>query len=297
MQITATMVKELRERTGAGMMDCKKALQEAAGDIETAIEEMRISGVAKAAKKAGRIAAEGSIIIQEDAETGAVVMVEVNSETDFVAKDDGFKNFSAHVAASILDNRPADVDALMAAPVQADSDLTVEDARQQLVAKIGENISVRRFVIAESSQGKMGTYLHMNRIGVVVDIEGGDADLVKDIAMHIAGTHTPPVCITEDEVPGDLLEKEKEIYNAQAMDSGKTPEIIEKMVAGKLKKFTKEVALLSQPFIKDTEQTIGQLLDAAGARVISYYRFQLGEGLEKREDNFVKEVMDQAKGV
>ncbi len=296
MQITAPMVKELRERTGAGMMDCKNALQEAAGDIEAAIEAMRKSGVAKAAKKAGRIAAEGNIVIQENPETGEAVILEVNSETDFAAKDENFKSFANDIATSILANHPEDVDALMALPVANDSEQTVEESRQQLVSKIGENISVRRFVIAKSSQGRLGSYVHMNRIGVIIDLEGGDDVLAKNIAMHIAGTHTPPVGINESDVPQDMLEKEKEIFIAQAAESGKSPEIVEKMVSGKLKKFIKELSLLSQPFIKDTEQTIGKLMDANGAKVISFHRFQLGEGLEKRSDNFAEEVMAQAKG-
>jgi elongation factor Ts len=297
MQITATMVKELRERTGAGMMDCKNALQEAEGDIETAIEEMRKSGVAKAAKKAGRIAAEGNIIIKENTETGDVVILEVNSETDFVAKDDGFKTFGIEVAACILANHPADIDALMILPINSDSGLTVEESRQQLVAKISENISVRRYAVIKNEAGQLGTYLHGNlRIGVLVDIKGGDDVLAKDIAMHVAGINPPPICIAEDEVPEELLEKEKQIFIAQAEVSGKPPEIIEKMILGKVKKFVQEISLLSQPFVKDNDQLIGQLLKTAGATVNQFIRYEVGEGLEKRNDNFAEEVMAQAKG-
>jgi len=295
------MVKELRERTGAGMMDCKKALQEVNGNIETAIEEMRKSGVAKAAKKAGRIAAEGNIIIQENKEenkeTGEVVILEVNSETDFVTKDEGFKAFGSELAACILTNHPVDIDALMVLPINSDSDHTVGESRQQLVAKIGENISVRRFAIIKSEAGQMGTYLHGNlRIGVLVDINGGDDTLAKDIAMHVAGINPPPVCITEDEIPEELLEKEKRIFIAQAEESGKSSDIIEKMVIGKVKKFVQEISLLSQPFVKDSDQSIGQLLKTAGATINQFVRYEVGEGLEKRNDNFVDDVMNQARG-
>ena len=297
MQITATMVKELRDRTGAGMMDCKKALQEADGNIETAIEEMRKSGVAKAAKKAGRIAAEGNIIIRENEDASEFVILEINSETDFVAKDDSFKSFGDEVADCIMTRRPADIEQLMQSTLNNDSGLTVEESRQQLVAKLGENISVRRFTHIKSDTGRIGSYLHGNlRIGVLVELDGGDDVLAKDIAMHIAGINPPPVCISDKDVPEELLAKEKEIFMAQAEESGKPPEIIEKMVLGKVKKFVQEISLLSQPFVKDTEQTIDQLLKAANATVKEFVRFEVGEGLEKRSDNFADEVMAQAKG-
>ncbi len=296
MQITATMVKELRDRTGAGMMDCKKALQEAGGNIETAIEEMRKSGVAKAAKKAGRIAAEGNIIIQENKDSGEVVILEVNSETDFVAKDENFKAFGNGVAACILANHPVDIDALMMLPISNETEQSVEETRQQLVAKIGENISVRRFTIVMNDTNQLGIYLHGTRIGVLVKMENADEELAKDIAMHIAGIDPPPVCVKEDEIPGNLIEKEKQIFMAQAEESGKPPEIIEKMVSGKVKKFMQEITLLSQPFVKDTDQTVDQLLKAAGANVNQFIRYEVGEGLEKRSDNFAEEVMAQAKG-
>ena len=297
MQITATMVKELRDRTGAGMMDCKKALQEANGNIETAIEEMRKSGVAKAAKKAGRIAAEGNIIIRENDDASEFVILEINSETDFVAKDDSFKAFGDDVARCILTQRPADLEQLMQSPLKGDSGQTVEESRQQLVAKLGENISVRRFSFFKPDTGQIGSYLHGNlRIGVLVQVDGGDDVLARDIAMHIAGINPPPVCISENEVPEELLEKEKQIFMAQAEESGKPAEIIEKMVLGKVKKFVQEITLLSQPFVKDTEQTIDQLLKAANATVGEFVRYEVGEGLEKRSDNFADEVMAQAKG-
>lgn len=291
MQVTASMVKELRERTGAGMMDCKKALQEAGGDIDTAIEAMRKSGLAKAAKKAGRIAAEGVIKITAG-ENGEVLILEVNCETDFVAKDENFQAFTDAIAAIILNKKPADVDALAALPYDS-SGQSVEEARGQLVAKIGENISVRRFTLVKPEGGELGTYTHGNRIGVVVDLTSGDAELAKDIAMHIAASR--PICVTEAQVPQETLEKEREIFMAQAQESGKPAEIVEKMVTGRINKFIKEVALVGQPFVKDPDQTVGKLLQSKNASVNSFVRFEVGEGIEKREDNFVDEVMAQAK--
>ncbi len=291
MAITATTVKELRERTGAGMMDCKKALQETDGDIEKAIEDMRKSGMAKAAKKAGRVAAEGLLVIKQNEETSQLVITEINSETDFVAKDDSFKGFCDQVARCILDNQPADIDSLMGCNI---GEQTVEETRQQLVAKIGENTSVRRFSLIDSTQGILGSYLHGVRIGVIVELEGGDEALAKDVAMHIAASN--PVCIAEADVPKDLLEKEKEILIAQAEESGKPQEIIEKMIGGRVKKFLKEITLLGQPFVKDPDQTVGKLLEFAGASVKRFIRYEVGEGIEKRNDNFAEEVMAQAKG-
>ncbi len=291
MAITATTVKELRERTGAGMMDCKKALQETDGDIEKAIEDMRKSGMAKAAKKAGRVAAEGLLVIKQNEETGQLVITEINSETDFVAKDDGFKGFCDQVARCILDNQPADIDSLMGCNI---GEQTVEETRQQLVAKIGENTSVRRFLLIDSTQGILSSYLHGVRIGVIVELEGGDEALAKDVAMHIAASN--PVCIAEADVPKDLLEKEKEILIAQAEESGKPQEIIEKMIGGRVNKFLKGITLLGQPFVKDPDQTVGKLLESAGASVKRFIRYEVGEGIEKRNDNFAEEVMAQAKG-
>jgi len=293
MAITATMVKDLRERTGTGMMDCKKALQEADGDIERAIENMRKSGMAKAARKAGRIAAEGLVVIKQNEKTGQTVIAEINSETDFVTKDDGFKGFCNEVAACVLADQPADIDALMKSKV-GDTGQTVEETRQQLVSKIGENISVRRFSQIDSTQGTLGAYLHGVRIGVLVELEGGDEALAKDIAMHIAASS--PVCIAEEDVPQELLAKEKAILVAQAEESGKPPGIIEKMIGGRINKFLKEITLLGQPFVKDPDQTVAKLLESAGATVKNYIRYEVGEGLEKRNDNFADEVMAQAKG-
>ena len=293
MAITAATVKELRERTGAGMMDCKKALQETDGDVEKAIEDMRKSGMAKAAKKVGRIAAEGLVIIKQNNETGKMVIAEINSETDFVTKDDNFKGFCNEVATCILAEQATDIDTLKGCKM-GDSGQTVEETRQQLVSKIGENINVRRFSMLDSVQGTLGAYLHGVRIGVLVELEGGDEALAKDIAMHIAASN--PVCIAEEDVPQDILAKEKEILVAQAEESGKPAEIIEKMIGGRINKFLKEITLLGQPFVKDPEQTVAKLLESAGATVKSYIRYEVGEGIEKRNDNFAEEVMAQAKG-
>jgi len=291
MQITAAMVKELRERTGAGMMECKKALTEAGGDMEAAIEAMRKSGAAKADKKAGRVAAEGVIITRVSQDGKHVAIVEINSETDFVAKDDNFLEFANQVADLIIEKHPADLEALKALPL---GDGTVEEARQALVAKIGENIQIRRFLIIDVEGGNVGTYLHGSRIGVVVDIAGGDEALARDIAMHIAASK--PMCVSEEDVPEDVLAKEKEILVAQAQDSGKPAEIIEKMVQGRLRKFLGEITLVGQPFVKDPDQTVGKLLEQAGASVKSFARYEVGEGIEKKQENFADEVMAQVKG-
>jgi elongation factor Ts len=288
MQITASLVKELRERTGAGMMDCKKALQEADGDIEVAIEEMRKSGAAKAAKKAGRIAAEGVITIKQEGQD--VTILEINCETDFVAKDENFLTFTNNVIDAVIADNPADVDALMQISL---GDQTVEEANQQLVAKIGEKITIRRFE-KKTATGNIGTYSHGARIGVIVELEGGDETMAKDIAMHIAASK--PVCVSEDQVSQDVLDKEKEIFSAQAAESGKPPEIIEKMVSGRIQKYLKEITLLGQPFVKDPDQTVEKLLKAANASVTSFLRYEVGEGIEKKVDNFAEEVMSQAKG-
>jgi elongation factor Ts len=293
MEISAQQVKELRERTGAGMMDCKKALVEADGDIEAAIEAMRKAGVAKAAKKAGRIAAEGVIVLRANPAGGEAVMVEVNCETDFVAKDANFRKFAEAVAATLLARRPLDVTALSGLPLSS-GDGTVEEARQQLVLKIGENISVRRFVLFKRAGNLLGSYSHGGRIGVLVDVQGGSAALAKDLAMHIAASR--PVCVTEREVPADLLAKERVIVAAQVADSGKPPAIQEKMIAGKLEKFVKEIALVGQPFVKNPELTVGKLLQEAGASVLGFVRFEVGEGIEKKVDDFAAEVMAQARG-
>jgi len=289
MEITAGLVKELRERTGAGMMDCKKALQESGGDIEAAIEAMRKSGVAKAAKKAGRIAAEGVIVHRGDA--GAGVLVEVNSETDFVAKDASFLSFAAAVAETAFARKPREVEALLALPL-ASGKGPVEEARQQLVAKLGENISIRRFVRVDG--GRVGAYVHGGRIGVLVLMTGGDDELARDVAMHIAASR--PVCIAEAGVPPEVLRQEREIFAAKAAETGKPPQIIEKMVQGQVAKFVKEITLHGQPFVKDPDTSVGKLLADRGAAVTRFERMEVGEGIEKKVDNFAAEVMAQAKG-
>jgi len=294
MQITAASVKELRDRTGTGMMECKKALQEASGDIETAIENMRKSGLAKATKKAGRIAAEGVIIMEKSDDAESVAIVEVNCETDFVTKSDDFQQFVTIVAACVLRNDPADLDALMAIPVDAGGSETLEERRQQLVAKIGENIHVRRFSMISSETGKLGIYLHGSRIGVVVELDKGEKSLARDIAMHVAASK--PVCVSERDVPAEILAKEKDIFSAQAAESGKPEEIIEKMVNGRIRKFINEVTLLGQPFIKDPDISVGKLLEQANASVNGFVRFEVGEGIEKKAEDFAAEVMAQAKG-
>ncbi len=291
MAITAALVKELRERTGAGMMECKKFLTETDGDIEAAIETMRKAGMAKADKKAGRVAAEGLATIKVSDDNKSAIILEVNSETDFVTKGDDFKDFVASIADCVLKNKPADIEALLALPLA--NGLSVEDTRKELIAKIGENMSVRRFEIIDNADA-VGSYQHGERIAVMVELEGGDAALGKDIAMHIAASK--PVCIAEADIPADVLAKEREIFSAQAAESGKPENIIEKMVEGRIKKFLKEVTLLSQPFVKDPDQTIEQLLKSKNASVKRFVRFEVGEGIEKKEENFADEVMAQVKG-
>ena len=287
MQITAAMVKELRERTGAGMMECKKALTEAGGDMEAAADQMRITGLAKADKKSGNTAAEGVVNIKLSNDGKRFAIVEVNSQTDFAAKAEDFVGFVNSVTDAVLNDSPADVDSIV---VNGEA---VEEVRKSLVAKIGENIQVRRFATGETT-GSFGDYSHGGRIGVVVELDGGDEALAKDIAMHIAASN--PVCIAEENVPAELLDKEKEILMAEAADSGKPAEIIEKMVQGRIRKYLAEVTLVGQPFVKDPDQTVAQLLKAAGASVKAFHRLEVGEGIEKKEENFADEVMAQVRG-
>ena len=291
MAITASLVKELRERTGAGMMECKKALTETDGDIELAIENMRKSGQAKAAKKAGRTAAEGIINITMSGDEKSAVMVEVNCETDFVAKDENFNSFADAVAARALNSDAADVEALVAMPLHEGEDTTIEEARQALVSKIGENMNVRRFQ-RFSTDGLIASYRHGVRIGVVVELDGGDAELGRDIAMHVAATN--PVCIDESGVPADMLAKERDIVETQARESGKPDNIVEKMVEGRMRKYLAEITLVGQPFVKDPDTTVGKLLASKNASVKSITRFEVGEGIEKKVENFRDEVMAQA---
>ncbi len=286
MSITASMVKELRERTGAGMMECKKALVEADGDMDAAAENLRKSGQAKADKKAGRVAADGRVVIAADG--SRAVIVEVNSETDFVAKDENFIAFAEAVAATALDAGTTDVEAF-ANETLADG-RSVEQARTDLIAKIGENIGVRR-IASVSSDGVLAYYTHGARIGAVVAMDGGDASLARDIAMHVAASN--PMCIDESGVPAETLESERRILTEQAQESGKPADIVEKMVTGRVNKFLKEITLLGQPFVKDPDIAVGKLLGGAGATVTSFVRFEVGEGIEKKEENFADEVMKQ----
>jgi len=292
MEITAALVKELRERTGSGMMECKKALTETGGDIEAAVELMRKAGLAKADKKAGRVAAEGMIAaaISEDGTHAAIV--EVNCETDFVAKGDDFVAFSGEIANVVLAKQPADVAAVT--DLSLASGGTVEETRRNLIAKLGENITVRRCAVLNNSDGKIAAYLHGNRIGVLVAVQGGDEALAKDIAMHVAASK--PVALGPDNVSADLIAKEKEIYRAQAAESGKPADIVEKMVSGRVNKFLKEVTLLGQPFVKNPDISVEQLLKENGAKVSAFVRFEVGEGIEKKSENFAEEVMAQVRG-
>ena len=293
MAITAALVKELRERTGAGMMECKNALVETDGDIETAIENMRKSGQAKAAKKAGRIAAEGVIVISFNGDASQAAMVEVNCETDFVGKDDNFTSFANAVAERVLAGGAEDVPALMELSLHEGEDTTVNQAREALITKLGENMNVRRFAHFHANTGKLVSYRHGVRIGVVLELEGGDEELGKDLAMHIAATN--PVCLSGDQMPQELLEKEREIVTAQAKESGKPDNIVEKMVEGRMSKYLAESTLLGQPFVKDPDSTVEKLLKSRNARVIQFKRFEVGEGIEKKQENFAEEVMAQAK--
>jgi len=286
MSISASMVKELRERTGAGMMECKKALVETGGDLDAAAEHLRKSGQAKADKKASRVAADGRIVVA--AEGNKAVIVEVNSETDFVAKDENFTAFSDAVAALALAAGTTDVEALSAEKLP--DGRTVELARTELISKVGENIGVRRIAIVESDS-VLASYTHGARIGAVVALDGGDEALARDIAMHVAASN--PTCIDETGVPAETLENEKRILTEQALDSGKPAEIVEKMVLGRINKFLKEITLLGQPFVKDPDVSVGKLLKAAGATVSAFVRFEVGEGIEKKQENFADEVMKQ----
>ncbi|MBM7454581.1 elongation factor Ts [Oceanisphaera litoralis] len=283
--ITAALVKELRERTGAGMMDCKKALTEANGDIELAIEEMRKSGQAKAAKKAGRIAAEGIILMRQAGNTA--VMIELNSETDFVAKDAGFRAFGDKIVDIALANKINDLDALKAA--EYENGESVELTLTNLIAKIGENMSLRRIVLVEGDN--LTTYLHGTRIGVIANLKGGDEEVAKDVAMHVAASN--PQFVKPEDVSEEVVAKEREIQVDIAINSGKPKEIAEKMVEGRMKKFTGEISLTGQPFIKDPSISVAERLKQAGADAIGFVRYEVGEGIEKKEEDFAAEVQAQ----
>jgi elongation factor Ts len=288
MDIKPALVKELRERTGAGMMECKKALVETDGDIDLAADFLRKAGAAKADKKASRVAAEGRIAIRSDEQSGRHVLLEVNSETDFVAKDDNFRAFVERVAEVVLRERPANVEALLRATVDG---RTVEDLRLELVTKVGENIAVRRFDVVES-RATVGAYLHGVRIGVLVEIEGGSPTLARDLAMQVASL--APRYVTGDEVPKDILDKEREIIVALTAEEKKPPEIIAKMVEGRVRKFVDEITLTGQVFVKDDKKRVRDVLAANKAKVKAFRRYEVGEGIEKKSADFVKEVMAQA---
>lgn len=292
MTITAAMVKELRERTGAGMMECKKALVETAGDIDAAAESLRKKGAAAADKKSSRIAAEGIIVIKQAADSKSASIVEVNCETDFVAKDASFAEFASKVADLVLADAPADVGALSSLDIG--NGKSVEQARTELIGKIGENVSIRRFRLARAGDGEsISGYLHGNRIGVLVNVSG-DPAVGRDVAMHIAASK--PLSLSADDLSSDLIDKEKEIFKAQAESSGKPSEIVEKMINGRVNKFLKENTLMGQPFVKDPDLTVEKYLSSNNSSVSSMIRFEVGEGIEKKQDDFAAEVMAQAKG-
>lgn len=291
MSITPAMVKELRERTGAGMMDCKKALTETGGDIEAATEHLRLTGAAKADKKAANTAAEGVVSIKVDSSGPSYSIVEINSQTDFASKSEDFQGFVSAITDLVLNEKPADTQALQ--KLSMPSGQSVEEGTTALIAKIGENIQVRRFESRKAGGNNVAEYSHSGRIGVVCELDGGDADLAKDVAMHIAASN--PICISEADVPADVLEKEKKLLIAEAADSGKPEEIIEKMVQGRIKKYLAEITLVGQPFVKDPDVTVEQLLKDKGASVLAFTRYEVGEGIEKKEDNFADEVMAQVR--
>jgi elongation factor Ts len=290
MAVTAAQVKELRDRTGAGMMECKKALVETAGDMDAAIDQLRKSGLAQADKKASRVAAEGKIAMAVSADGKKAVMVEVNCETDFVAKDGNFNAFADAVAVNALQQGSPDVAALMLTSLDG---ATVEAARQALVAKIGENIQVRRFE-SKLTDGFLGTYVHSGKIGVLVELAGGSLELARDLAMHVAALN--PKFVSEADVPAEFIAKEKEILVAQAADSNKPADIVEKMVSGRLRKQLAEITLLGQPFVKDGDVQVAKLLEQNKANVVGFCRLAVGEGIEKQESNFADEVMQQVRG-
>jgi len=292
MNITADAVKQLRERTGAGMMECKKALVETKGDLDAAAELMRKQGLAKADKKAARVAAEGVIVVEKSADGRKAAMVEINCETDFVAREQDFRGFAQAVAAKALAVGAGTLESLMGSKLDSGAE-TVDERRRALVAKIGENISVRRYTVL-SSEGTLGAYVHGTRIGALVVVKGGDAALAHDLAMHVAASN--PKYRTMADVPADVVSKEREILTEQAQSEGKPPEIVAKMVEGRLRKSLGEITLLGQAFVKDPDQTIEKLVKSAKAEVVSFERYEVGAGIEKKQDDFVAEVMAQVKG-
>jgi elongation factor Ts len=288
-EVTPAIIKQLRESTGAGMMDCKKALLETDGDMEAAAEFLRKKGLAKADKKASRVAAEGKIVYASKGDKA--VVVEVNCETDFVAKDASFLEFADSVAKCALEVDGDDINELLAVDMGGS---TVEEARQALVAKIGENIQVRRFAGRGGDDHTIGGYVHMNRIGVLVELEGGSEGLAGDVAMHVAAMN-PPFAVP-DEVPSAVLDKERKILSEQALESGKPADIVEKMVEGRIRKYLEEICLVSQTFVKTNDKTVGKLLEENGAKMVGFSRIAVGEGIEKKSDNFAEEVAKMAAG-
>lgn len=288
MEITAQLVKELRTRTGVGMMECKRALSECGGDIDAAIQHLRTSGQMKADKKSARTAAEGALALAKSGDGARALLLELNSETDFVAKDEGFLAFAQTCAETALSSGADDIEALMSQSLDGG---TLEETRRELVARLGENIRARRLQRLDADGSSIACYLHGRRIGVLVAFDG-EPELGRDLAMHIAASR--PVCVSEDEVPEDLLEKEREVLTAQAQESGKPPEIIEKMIAGRLRKYLSEITLLGQPFVKDPDVTVGKLLQSKNASVRAFVRLEVGEGIEKKQENFAEEVRAQA---
>ena len=285
--MSAALIKELRERTGLGLLECKKALAAASGDVEKAIEEMRKSSGMKAAKKAGRTAADGVVVARVADDGSYGVIVEVNSETDFVARDENFLGFVNSVVDAAFAGKQTDVATLMAGDL--------ESSREALVQKIGENISVRRIELVTADSGVVGFYVHGNsRIAVLVELKAGDQDLAKDIAMHVAAVN--PQVVSPADMSAEVVAKETEIYTAQAQESGKPPEIIEKMIGGRIKKFLAENSLTEQSFVKDPDVTVGKLASSAGAEVVSFTRFEVGEGIEVAKVDFAEEVAAQLKG-
>lgn len=291
--VSAAQVKALRERTGAGMMDCKKALVEAGGDLDAAVEAMRKRGLAAADRKAGRIAAEGLVAVEVAGDGSRGAMVEVNCETDFVAREEEFRGFAREVARLVLANEPDGVGSLGA--LRLDGGAAVDERRRELVARIGENISVRRFEVLDAAGGSVAGYSHGGRIGVLVALDARDepAATGKDVAMHVAASR--PLAVSESELPAELVERERSIIEAQAADTGKPPAIMEKIVAGRLRKFVEESTLLGQPFVKDPDVRVAAHLAARGAVVHRFVRFEVGEGIERREDDFASEVMAQVR--
>ncbi|WP_100373178.1 translation elongation factor Ts [Bacillus sp. FJAT-45037] len=293
MAVTASMVKELREKTGAGMMDCKKALTEVNGDMEKAIDLLREKGIAKAAKKADRVAAEGLTFVKSQG--NKAVIVEVNSETDFVSKNENFQNLVQELAEHVLTQTPASVEEAMEQPFKGEG-TSVQEYINSSIAKIGEKISLRRFELVEKTDSDVfGEYLHMGgRIGVLAVVENSaDTDLAKDISMHVAAIN--PTYVSRDEVSQEEVAREREVLKQQALNEGKPENIVEKMVEGRLSKYFEQVCLLDQPFVKDGDQKVGKYVQSKGGAVKSFIRYEVGEGMEKREDNFAEEVMSQVK--